>query len=146
MYLTVMIIACIANALVTIVSFFLYVRARLTIREQTPEHTDQEHAQRLSVLDRREQRYQSIHFITLALFVLFGVLILVHLSGKLNQPTITKARPSLLDKRSRLPVIRSHDLNKIRACGQTAYIQRLIPAPFRFLNDPAPQRPSLHIQ
>jgi len=59
-----MIIACIASALVTIVTFILYVRARLTGRE------------------RLESRYQAIHFITLALFVLFGVLILVHLSHK----------------------------------------------------------------
>lgn len=65
-----MIIACIANALVTTVSFFLYVRARL------------------AGLDRLEKRCQAIHFITLALFVLFGVLILVHLSNELNSGTI----------------------------------------------------------
>jgi hypothetical protein len=65
-----MIIACIASALVTIVTFFLYVRNRLSGNE------------------RLESRYMTIHFITLALFVLFGVLILVHLSNKLNSGTI----------------------------------------------------------
>ena len=87
-----MIIACISCAIVTIVTFFLYVCARLAIRDQDPAHNEEEHAQRLARLDRREQRYQSIHFVTLALFVLFGVLILVHLSGKLNQGTITGNR------------------------------------------------------
>lgn len=82
------IIACIASAIISIVSFFLYVKVRLTSREQLPDHTGEEHAKKLEGLDRREQRYQSIHFITLALFVLFGVLILVQLSGKLNQGTI----------------------------------------------------------
>ena len=51
--------------------------------------TAEEHARRLADLDRREGRYQSIHFITLALFILFGVLLLIHLSNKLNPPTIT---------------------------------------------------------
>ena len=83
-----MIIACVASALVTIVSFFLYVRARLTVREMPPGGDEKTHAQRLAVLDRREKRYQSIHFITLSLFVLFGVLILVHLSHKLNSGMI----------------------------------------------------------
>jgi hypothetical protein len=83
-----MIIACIANALVTIVSFILYIRTRLAIREIRPDTTDEEHVQRLATLDRLERRYQSLHFITLALFVLFGVLVLVHLSNRLNSGTI----------------------------------------------------------
>lgn len=70
MYFAFCIVACIANAIVTIVSFFLYVRARLAYKE------------------RLEHRYQAIHFITLALFVLFGVLVLVHLSNKANSGTI----------------------------------------------------------
>ena len=85
------IIACIANAVITIVTFFLYVKTRLASREQLPGHTAEQHAEKLDGLDRREQRYQSIHFITLALFVLFGVLILIQLSGKLNQGTITRS-------------------------------------------------------
>jgi small-conductance mechanosensitive channel len=80
--------ACIANAVITIVSFFLYVRTRLAPREQLPGDTAEQQGKKLDGLDRREQRYQSIHFITLALFVLFGVLILVQLSGKLNHGTI----------------------------------------------------------
>lgn len=83
------VIACIVNAVVTIVTFFLYIKARLAPREQAPGDTAERYAKKLEGLDRRERRYQSIHFITLALFVLFGVLILIHLSGKLNQGTIT---------------------------------------------------------
>ena len=69
------IVACIGNAVVAIASFFLYVKARLADR------TD---ASRLAELDKQEKKYQSLHFITLSLFVLFGVLILVHLSNRLN--------------------------------------------------------------
>jgi hypothetical protein len=83
-----MIAACISSALVTIVTFFLYVRARLAIRERPPGSSEEAHAERLRRLDRLENRYQAIHFLTLALFVLFGVLILVHLSNKLNSGTI----------------------------------------------------------
>jgi cytochrome bd-type quinol oxidase subunit 2 len=60
------IVACIGNAIVTIVAFFLYVKARL------------------AYLEKKEKKYRSIHFITLSLFVLFGVLILIHLSNRLN--------------------------------------------------------------
>lgn len=82
------VIACIGNAIVTIVSFFLYIRTRLAAREIAEGVTDEEHSRRLAELDRRESRYQSLHFITLALFVLFGVLILMQLSSKLNSGTI----------------------------------------------------------
>lgn len=88
MYLTFCIAACIANAIVTIVSFFLYVRTRLADREQAADCSPEDHTRRLSLLDQKEDRYQAIHFITLALFVLFGVLILVHLSNRLNRGTI----------------------------------------------------------
>jgi hypothetical protein len=91
-----MIIACVASAIVTIVTFFLYIRARMAIRDQDPVHNEEEHAQKLARLDRREQRFQAIHFITLALFVLLGVLILVHLSNKLNQGTITNNRHGVI--------------------------------------------------
>ena len=60
------IVACIGNAVVTVVTFFLYVKARLAYQ------------------DKKEKKYQSLHFITLSLFVLFGVLILIHLSNRLN--------------------------------------------------------------
>ena len=68
-------VACIGNAFVTIIAFFLYVKARLADRTETA---------RLAQLDKQEKKYQSLHFITLSLFVLFGVLILIHLSSRLN--------------------------------------------------------------
>lgn len=88
MYLTLLIIACIVSAIVTIVTFFLYIRARMALREQDPAHNEEEHAQKLARLDKREQNFQAVHFIALALFVLFGVLILVHLSDQLNTKVI----------------------------------------------------------
>lgn len=69
------IIACIANGIVSIVFFFLYVKTRLADRTEAANH---------ALLDKKEKQYQSIHFITLSLFVLFGVLILIHLSNRLN--------------------------------------------------------------
>jgi hypothetical protein len=62
---------CIISAIVTIVSFFLYVRARMAF-------------------DRKEERYRSIHFATLALFTLLGVLLLIQLSHRLNRPFLTE--------------------------------------------------------
>jgi hypothetical protein len=58
--------AGIINAILSVSAFFLYVRSR---SKNQPEP---------------EKKWLSIHFITLALFVLFGVLVLVHLSNKLN--------------------------------------------------------------
>ncbi len=78
------IVACIGNAIVTIVTFFLYVKARLADRTEVRHPTEAGHAARLAELDKKEKKYQSIHFITLSLFVLFGVLILIHLSNQLN--------------------------------------------------------------
>jgi hypothetical protein len=78
------IVACIGNAFVAIVSFFLYVKARLADRTETRHSTEEEHIARLAGLDKKEKKYQSLHFITLSLFVLFGVLILIHLSNRLN--------------------------------------------------------------
>jgi len=63
------IILCIACAIVTLVSFFLYVRARMANRVT------------------EEKRYLSIHYISLFLFVLFGVLILIHLSDSISRGT-----------------------------------------------------------
>ncbi|HXB94230.1 MAG TPA: hypothetical protein VNU70_03690 [Puia sp.] len=83
------VVACIACAIVTIAAFVLYVRARLADRSESSSSDAAElanHARRMADLDRREQFYQSLHFITLALFVLFGVLILVQLSIRLNRP------------------------------------------------------------
>jgi threonine/homoserine/homoserine lactone efflux protein len=63
------IILCIACGIVAIVSFFLYVRARM--------------ANRLA----DERRWRSIHFLSLFLFVFFGVLILIHLSDSISRGT-----------------------------------------------------------
>ena len=63
------IVLCIACAIVTLVTFFLYVRARM--------------ANRMA----EEKRYLSIHYISLFLFVLFGVLILIHLSDSISRGT-----------------------------------------------------------
>jgi hypothetical protein len=73
-----------ACALITIIAFFLYIRARMAIRGDPSGDPDEGQTRRLADLDRREQRFQSLHFITLALFVLFGVLILVQLSMRPN--------------------------------------------------------------
>jgi cytochrome bd-type quinol oxidase subunit 2 len=69
------VVACIGNAVVSAVTFLLYVKTRLADRTETARHNE---------LDKKEKKYQSIHFITLSLFVLFGVLILIDLSNHLN--------------------------------------------------------------
>ena len=60
---------CIICGIVTLITFFLYVRARMSDR---PGH---------EVL---EKRYLSLHYLSLFLFVLFGVLILIRLSDSIN--------------------------------------------------------------
>jgi len=66
---TLYIVFCIVCAVVALVSFFLYVRARM------------------AGLERQEKRYLSIHIISLCLFVFFGVLILIHLSDSITRGT-----------------------------------------------------------
>jgi high-affinity Fe2+/Pb2+ permease len=63
---TLYIVAGIANALISILAFFQYLRMRMANRPVP------------------EKKWITIHFITLALFIFFGVLVLVHLSSKLN--------------------------------------------------------------
>jgi len=63
---TLYIIAAIANFLVSVGAYFQYIRMRMADRPAP------------------EKKWLTIHFITLALFVFFGVLVLVHLSNKLN--------------------------------------------------------------
>lgn len=60
------IVAGIISVIISIAAFFQYVRYRA---KEQPEP---------------EKKWLTIHFITLALFVLFGVLVLVHLSNVLN--------------------------------------------------------------
>lgn len=78
------IVALIGNAVVTIITFFLYVKARLADRTEARHSTKEGHAACVAELDKKEKKYQSLHFITLSLFVLFGVLLLIHLSNRLN--------------------------------------------------------------
>jgi NADH:ubiquinone oxidoreductase subunit 2 (subunit N) len=78
---------CILSAITTVISFFLYLKARMTLREERPGDTPDEHTRKLAVLDRRERQYQRLHFISLFIFVVLGVLILVHLANVLNTPT-----------------------------------------------------------
>jgi hypothetical protein len=78
------VICCILSALATVASFLLYIRARMTERNELPEKSNAQNAGRFIEMDRRENRYRSIHFITLFLFVLLGVLILVQLSARIE--------------------------------------------------------------
>lgn len=82
MYLGLLIPACILSGLTGIVSFILYVRYRMQPRDE------KDTAGRNAWLDRQEGKYQQIHLISLTLLVLFGVLILVILSHRYNQPQI----------------------------------------------------------
>lgn len=84
MLLTIVIIGCIGSALATTLAFFLYVRARMTSREEDADSDPDQHARRIVDLDRKEQVYQSLHFITLFAFVTLGVIILVILSNRYN--------------------------------------------------------------
>jgi hypothetical protein len=76
------VLLCILSAITTIVGFFLYIRARMA--ERKDEYSGDDHLQYNAALDRKEQAYQSLHFISLLIFVALGVFILVQLSGKLN--------------------------------------------------------------
>jgi len=84
MIFTLLIIGCIASAIATLITFFLYLRARMAERAEDHGGDPEGYARRIAVLDRQERRYLALHFITLFLFILFGVLILVHLSDSIN--------------------------------------------------------------
>ena len=70
---------CIGSALTTLISFILFIRARAAERQHPDEMTPDLH-QKHAELDRKERFYQSIHFISLLIFVALGVLILVIIS------------------------------------------------------------------
>lgn len=63
---TVYVIACIASAVVSVIAFLLYVRMRMADRAEA------------------EKKWMAVHFVALALFVFFGVVILVHLTNVYN--------------------------------------------------------------
>ncbi len=79
--LTVLVVLIIGCALTTTVSFVLYLKARTAERDH-PDATDPD-PERMALLDRTEKRYQRIHFISLALFVVIGVAILTILSHRI---------------------------------------------------------------
>ena len=78
--------ACIASAAAAITTFVLYVKARMADRSEDPRLDATRMARRLSELDRKERRYQSIHYITLSLFFFLGVLLLIQLAIYYNGP------------------------------------------------------------
>lgn len=81
MLLTVLVILAIASAITTLISFVFYIRARLAERA----HPDDEDADALrdAGLDRKERLYQGIHFLSLCIFVVLGVLILIIISRRI---------------------------------------------------------------
>jgi len=82
--------ACILSAVVTIISFLFYVRARLADRSADIHDSEEDHTLHLRRLDAQEERYRSIHFVALALFTLMGVLLLIQVSHHLNRPVLTE--------------------------------------------------------
>ena len=82
MLLTFLSILCVLCALVTILTFIGYVRVRMAPREEHPDNGDELHSPKNAELDRREQTFRTIHFITLFTFVVLGVIILVILSDR----------------------------------------------------------------
>src|SRR6185312_2913542 len=81
---TLTVVACIINAIITLVSFVIHVRTQHAARSEPSSREDAEHTCRMARLDRKERFYQVLHFITLWLFILFGVLILIQLSHRFN--------------------------------------------------------------
>jgi hypothetical protein len=79
---TLLVLLCIGSALTTLISFVLYLKARVAQRD----HPDEEEPDTLrhAALDRKEKRYQSIHFTSLFIFVTLGVLILVMISRRID--------------------------------------------------------------
>jgi len=72
--------ACLVTGVLTVIFFLLYIKTRMADRS-ADRSADLSADPRL---DEKEHRYQSIHFITLFLFVLFGVLLLIQLSNRYN--------------------------------------------------------------
>ncbi|HVU54462.1 MAG TPA: hypothetical protein VHD83_05375 [Puia sp.] len=79
--LAILVVLAIVSALVTLISFVFYIKARVAERA----HPDDEDAdpQQQADLDRKERLYQSIHFLSLCIFVILGVLILIIISRRI---------------------------------------------------------------
>ena len=82
MLLSILVILAIICALITITSFVFYVRARLAERAH-PNDEDVD-VLRDAGLDRKERLYQTIHFLSLLIFVILGVLILIIISHRVK--------------------------------------------------------------
>ena len=83
MLFPVLVTLAVISALITIISFVLYTRARLAERA----HPDDEEVDVLwdAGLDRKERLYQGIHFLSLCIFVVLGVLILIIISHRVKE-------------------------------------------------------------
>ena len=74
---------CIGSALTTLVSFTMYIRTRMAERDH-PDEMGHDQRRRHAELDRKERLYQSIHFISLLVFVMLGVLLLVIIARRID--------------------------------------------------------------
>jgi len=83
MLLTILAILAIVSAIITIISFVFYIRARLAQRS----HPDDEviDVLRDAELDKKERRYQGIHFLSLCIFIVLGVFILIIISHRVRE-------------------------------------------------------------
>jgi hypothetical protein len=83
MILPILVILAIVSALVTIFSFVLYLRARVAERAH-PDDADAD-TRRDADLDRKERFYQSIHFLSLWIFIVLGVFILIIIAHRVKE-------------------------------------------------------------
>ena len=83
LFFALLVTLCTGSALTSIISFVLYLKARTAQREHPDEMTSDSH-RRDAELDRKERLYQSIHYRSLFLFVVLGVLILIAISRRID--------------------------------------------------------------
>jgi hypothetical protein len=147
--------ACLINGVITVTTFALYISTRMTDRSADPYLDEAAQARKLAELDRKESRYQTVHFITLFLFVLFGVLVLIQLSNRLNAAPpgrgYTRSAPGqpptlLSDKWPGNPNGIPNHLDNIAAHRKLPDIDRLRPEFVLLHKGPGFQRSPLHVQ
>ncbi|HMI60071.1 MAG TPA: hypothetical protein VK518_04160 [Puia sp.] len=73
--LTFLFILLVLSGISAFVSFCLYLKTRIVERDHPDEQNPD--LRRSAALDRQEKTYQRLHFISLLLFVILGVVILV---------------------------------------------------------------------
>jgi hypothetical protein len=81
LFFALLVTLCTGSALTTLISFVLYIKARTAERDH-PEEMGPESHRRHAELLRKERLYQSIHFKSLFIFVVLGVLILIAISRR----------------------------------------------------------------